>query len=316
MYPNVSSSNLLTLESLALPAVYIYPAFIFGTITYLIIVICNLSVFLSIAMTKKLHKPMFLLLFNLPISDMVGATAFFPHFVSSILTQNRQMSYSACMTQGFLIHFYGSANLLILSAMSYDRYIAICCPLQYNAILTPHRLAKIISSIWILSFSIMFVLFMLLARFKICRRNLVDLYCNNPSLLKLVCDDTRVNNYYGLSFIVFLQGGSLAIIAYTYMQILRTCVMGNNLDTRRKAIQTCGTHLVVFLTLQVNTLITLLSHRSERASPFLRRSLGLSVLIFPPFLDPIIYGIKIKALKQTIVLFLKGNSCRKNTVTL
>lgn len=307
MYANASSAVLLTLETLGLSNAYIYPAFLFGTLTYLCIMFFNLLVLTTIAWSKKLHKPMFILLFNLPISDMVGATAFFPQLIFSFVTQNRLISYPACVTQAFLIHVYGTGNLLILSAMAYDRYVAICCPLKYNVIMSPHNLVKIIILIWLINFSIIVTLISLLGLFKICRTNIVDLYCNNPSLMKLVCEDTSVNNYYGIFSIVLLQGGSLLIMIYTYAQILRTCVMTNQPNARRKAIQTCGSHLVVYLMLEINTFIALISHRFEIVSPFLRRALGVSVLVFPPFLDPIIYGLKTAELKQSIQMFLKRN---------
>ncbi|XP_039645299.1 putative gustatory receptor clone PTE03 [Perca fluviatilis] len=307
MYTNASTREFLTLAPLDLSATDIYPAFVFGTLTYLIIVFCNLLVLTTIALSKKLHKPMFILLFNLPISDMVGATAFFPQLLFSIVTQERLISHPACITQAFLIHFYGTGNMLILTAMAYDRYIAICCPLRYNAIMSPHNLIRIIILIWFINFSMIFTLCVMVARFKVCRTNIVDLCCNNPSLLKLVCEDTRVNNYYGIATIFMIMGGPLLVIIYTYAQILRTCVMTNHTDARRKALQTCGTHLVVFLILQINTTFTLISHRIESASPYIRRIIGVSVLIFPPFLDPIIYGLKTTELKQNMLMFLKRN---------
>lgn len=307
MYTNSSSAVLLKLESLGLSHEYVYPAFLFGTLTYLIIMFCNLLVLTTIAWSKKLHQPMFILLFNLPISDMMGATAFFPQLVLSIVTQNRLISYPACIIQALLIHVYGTGNLLTLSAMAYDRYIAICCPLKYHAIMTPKYLVRIIILIWLASFSIIVTLISLLVRFKICRTNLVDLYCNNPSLLKLVCEDTRVNNYYGIFFIILIQGGPLVLIIYTYAQILRTCVMTNQSDSRLKAIQTCSSHLVVYLLLQINTLVTLIAHRMESVSPYLRRALGVSILVFPPLLDPIIYGLKTRELKNSIKMLLIRN---------
>ncbi|XP_068562131.1 olfactory receptor 52B2-like [Cebidichthys violaceus] len=309
MYTNASYMDLLTLVPLDLSATHIYPVFALGALTYLIIIFCNLCVLLTIAVCKNLHKPMFILLFNLPISDMVGATAFFPHLLFSIVTQNRMISPSACITQAFLIHFYGTGNLLILSAMAYDRYVAICCPLRYNAIMSPKTLITIIFLIWFINFSMIVTLILLLTRFKICRTNIVDLYCNNPSLMKLICEDTTINSYYGLFTIVLLQGGPLSIIAYTYAQILRTCVKTNHPDARKKAFQTCGAHLVVFLILQINTAFTLITHRIQGASPYMRRVLGMSILLFPPFLDPIIYGLKTTELKRSIVMLLKRNTC-------
>ncbi|XP_042338400.1 olfactory receptor 52B2-like, partial [Plectropomus leopardus] len=214
-----------------------------------------------------------------------------------------------CISQGFFIHLYGTGNLLILTAMAYDRYIAICCPLRYNSIISPRNLIKIIIVIWSINFSIIFTLFLLVARFKICRTNIVDLYCNNPSLTKLICEDTRVNNYYGIMSLFICPGGPLAVILYTYARIFYTCIMTKNVEAWKKAIQTCGTHLVVFLILEINTTFTFIVHRIPGASPYVRRALGVSVLIFPPFLDPIIYGLKTTELKQSMLLFLKRNPC-------
>lgn len=305
MSTNSSSAVLLKLETLDISDKLTYPAFLFSTLTYLIILLCNLLVLATIASSKTLHQPMFLLLFNLPISDIMGASAFFPQLALSIVTQNRLISYSGCIIQALLIHVYGTGNLLILSAMAYDRYIAICCPLRYNMIMTPHLVYRIIIFIWVFSFLIITVLIALLVRFKICRTNIVDLYCNNPSFLKLICDNTSVNNIYGMFFIIILQGGPLAIMIYTYARILHTCVMTSQSDGRRKAIQTCSSHLIVYMMLQMNTLATLIAHRIQSLSPQLRRSLGVSVLIFPPLLDPIIYGLNTRELKKNMIMFLK-----------
>ncbi|KAK2846778.1 hypothetical protein Q5P01_009777 [Channa striata] len=309
MSTNVSSAALLTLESLGLSNAIIFPAFLFGTLMYLCIISCNVLVSLTIAASSKLHKPMFILLLNLLIADVVGATAFFPHLVFSIVTQNRVISYPACIIQAFLLHIYGTGNMLTLSAMAFDRYIAICRPLRYNAVMSPRNLIRLIVSEWFLDLAVIVTLISLLARFKVCRTNIVDLYCNNPSLMKLACEDISVNSNYGLFAIIFIQGGTLLIVLYTYAQILWTCLVAKQSDARLKAVQTCGTHLLVFLIFQINILVGLIAHRLEYMSPFMRRALGVSVLIFPPFLDPIIYGLKIKELKQSVIRVLKRTVC-------
>ena len=188
----------LTLQALDLPPGQEYPVFVLGTLTYMTILLCNTLVFATIVFTKSLHKPMFLLLLNLPIMDMIGATAFLPQLVTSIVSKNRAISYPGCFLQALSIHIYGTGNLMFLSAMAYDRYIAICLPLRYNAIMTSNILIRIISSIWLVTISLIGILLALFARFKICRNRVVDVYCNNPSLVKLVCEDSSVNNYYGL----------------------------------------------------------------------------------------------------------------------
>ncbi|XP_036393615.1 putative gustatory receptor clone PTE03 [Megalops cyprinoides] len=303
---NISKATAnLTMESLALPPAGIYPTFIFGTIAYCAIFLCNMVIIISIALNSHLHKPMHILLFNMTVNDLVGATAFFPQLIISILSQNRSISYPACLMQAVLIHLYGVGSLFILTVMAYDRYIAICCPLRYNAIMTNSNLVKMIVFMWLLNFIIITVLFSLLSRFKLCRTVIVDMYCNNPSLVKLICEDTSVNNFYGMFVITFTQGVPLIVVLYTYIQILLTCLFNKLSDAKSKAIQTCATHLVVFLFLEFNTLVTLIAHRLEQASPYLRRSFGVSVLVFPPLLNPLIYGLKTKEIRERITFYLK-----------
>lgn len=307
MSTNTSSTVLLTMETLGLSDDAVYPAFLLGTLTYMFVMLCNMLVLTTIAVTKTLHKPMFILLCSLPISDMIGATAFYPHLLYSIVTQNRFISHPVCVFQAFLIHFYGTGNLLTLSAMAYDRYIAICCPLRYNEVMTPYKLVIIIVIIWCINISMVGTVILSLTRFTICRRNIVDLFCNNPSLMKLVCEDTSINNYFGLITIILVQGGPLIIITYTYAQILSTCYLTNQSDAKAKAFQTCSTHLAIYLILEFSGLITQLSHRIGSASPFMRRTLGVMALVFPPLFDPMIYGLNSKELKRSITTLLKIN---------
>ena len=313
MSSNVTLDQYLTLEDLGLSSTAEHPALIFGSLMYIITLAFNCIILFAIFASKKLHKPMFMLLCNLPISDIMGSTALFPYLLSSIATSSRIISYDACMIQAFFIHFYGTANLLTLSTMAYDRYVAICVPLRYHAIMTTCTLVKLILFIWFFDLAILGSIMVLNLMHTICRTHIVDLYCNNPSLLKLACGSTLINNYYGLFGIAVLQGGSVLVVIYTYVQIARTCVMTKQAEVRKKASQTCTAHLVSFLILQINTLVALSAHRARGASPMLRRAMGLSVVIFPPFLDPFIYGLSTKELKTAIVLLLRRRE-RKKTI--
>ncbi|XP_024132820.2 olfactory receptor 24-like [Oryzias melastigma] len=307
MLSNSSPVDILSLSSLEIQSKYIYPSFIFGTLLYLIIVFFNLLVLLTILVSKKLHKPMFILLLNLPISDILGSTALFPHLLFSIITENRHIPTKACLTQALFIHIYGTGNLMILSAMAFDRYVAICRPLNYHSILTSKNVIRIIVLVWFINVSMIFTLFLAFMQSNICRTEVVDLFCNYPSVLKVICDDLTWNNYYGIFNSMIILGCPLMIILYTYVQILVTCIKTNNPDCRRKALQTCCTHVLVFLVLQINTNATYILHRSQSRLTVLRRAFGLSVVIFPPFLDPLIYGLNARELRQCIVMFLRRN---------
>jgi len=306
MYLNGSVFPLvLTLYSLEIPQTSIYPAFMFGMITYLFILLCNLTIVSTICLNRNLHKPMYILLLNMPINDAMGATSLFPQLLYSIWSQDRSISYPACLLQGFIIHLYGGASYVILTAMAYDRYIAICCPLRYGAILTTNNLVKIITGMWFFHFSLIIVLFSLLLPRQVCQTYMADLVCYNPSIMKLMCEDTKVNNIFGLFILVLYHSLSLSVLAFTYINILISCVTNKQSDAKIKALQTCGTHLVVFLFLEFNTLFPLVAHRFDSVPDHLRRVFSISVLVFPPLVNPLIYGFKTKEIRQKVLTCFK-----------
>ncbi|XP_053363477.1 olfactory receptor 51I2-like [Clarias gariepinus] len=297
--------TILTMESLDIPQFSAIFIFIFGIITYCLILLFQFLILVTIIVKRDLHKPMYILLFNLILCDLMTTMGFYPQMLCTILSQNREISYIACIAQGMLFHFYLCGSLLFLSAMAYDRYIAICKPLRYHNLMTQDHLVKIIFMAWFITFGLMGSVFALTLSKTICRTNIVDIYCNNPSLMKLSCEDMTLANYYGLFTLAIGQGPSILLVSLTYTKILITCLSTKQKTSISKAMQTCGTHLVVFLSFEVNTFLLLVSHRLESVSPHLRRAFGVSVVIFPPILNPLIYGLKTKEIRQTILTLIE-----------
>ncbi|XP_064158976.1 olfactory receptor 52N5-like [Anguilla rostrata] len=295
-----NSTDILTLQGFDLPPQGVYAAFIFAMLSYLLIIFCNLLMMATIIMNTSLHQPMYFLLFNLPINDLIGSSALFLQLIKEILLDSRYIEASNCIAQAFFVHVYWVTGALILSAMAYDRYIAICNPLKYSTIMTNSHIAKIIASVWLVALLLIGVLFGLLLRLPRCRSLISQTYCDNPSLLALVCADTTINNIYGLFITAGIQVFFLGMILYTYLQILLACFKNKRSDTKSKALQTCTTHLTVFIILECLGLFTIISYRIKQLSPHLRRMIGVSTLIFPPTLNPIIYGLKTKEIRQKI----------------
>lgn len=298
-------SSVLVLSGFDLAPESVTPVFLFATLSYMIILFCNLILIFTIVLNKCLHQPMHLILLNLPINDLIGSSAFFPQGIKEILTNSRTMHYSACVTQGFFIHVYAAGTVFSLTAMAYDRYIAICLPLRYNTVMTNAHVMRIITVLWMCIIVLIGVLFVLLLRLPRCRSLITNPYCDNPSLLTLVCANTTVNNIYGLFISAFTQVIANGVVLYTYLQILVACYTSKRPDTKSKALQTCATHLIVFLLLECLGLFTIISYRIPNISPHLRRLIGLSTLIFPPTLNPIIYGWKTKEIREIIVHYFK-----------
>ncbi|KAM9469725.1 olfactory receptor 52B2-like [Clarias gariepinus] len=297
--------TILTMESMDISPSSAFAILIICISTYCLILFFQSVLLVTIIIKRDLHKPMYILLINLSICDITASTAFYPQLATSILSQTREIFYPACALQGILIHLCGGGSLLFLSVMAYDRYVAICKPLRYHNLMTQGTLVRLIFLGWSINFLVIGILFILTLSKKICRTNIVDIYCNNPSLLKLSCDDTRVVNYYGLFTIALIQGSSILIVSITYIKILITCISTKQTHSISKAMQTCGTHLVVFLSFEVNTFLLLISHRFESVSPHLRKAFGVSVVIFPPILNPLIYGLKTREIRQAIFTFFQ-----------
>ncbi|XP_076833393.1 olfactory receptor 52B2-like [Brachyhypopomus gauderio] len=295
-------SSVLSLQGFDLSSESSLTAFLFATLSYMVILFCNLILLITIIQNKSLHQPMYILLSNLPINDVIGSTALFPQLLKELLWDTRTIQFSACVTQAFFIHLYGGGAVFILAAMAYDRYVAICVPLRYNTIMTNAHVMKIICVVWISNFILMAVLFHLLLNLPRCKSQMTHSYCDNPSLLQLVCTDTTINNIYGLLVTAFTQVVSLGLIFYSYLRILVACYKNKRSDTRSKALQTCATHLIVFLLLECLGLFTIISYRFKNLSASSRRLIGVSTLIFPPTLNPIIYGLKTKDIRTKIVM--------------
>nr|XP_057935893.1 olfactory receptor 52E8-like [Doryrhamphus excisus] len=308
---NVSSA--VTLESFNIPPQGVIPAFLFASLSYMIILLCNLILIFTIVLSKNLHQAKNLLLLNMPINDLIGSSAFFLQLIKEILTDSRSIQYSPCVTQAFFIHVYAAATVLILAAMAYDRYVAICLPLKYNAIMTHAHITRIIAAVWVTCLLMMAAIFYLLLRLPRCRSKISQLYCDNPSLLSLVCASTAVNNIFGLCTVAFTQLFVNGMILYTYLHILVACFRSKRSDTKAKALQTCATHLFVFLLLECLGLFTIISYRVKEMTPNLRRFMGSLTLIFPPTLNPIVYGLKTREIRENVVRFFRtvtSSRCR------
>ena len=167
-------------------------------IVYLAILAGNTAFLVVFATEQGLHKPMYFILFSLPLNDLIGITAMLPKVLSDILTDTSQVYYPLCVLQGFLLHMYGGGVLFILAAMAFDRYLAICSPLRYSSVMTPKIVAAIIAIVWGLDFVFIMTIFALQARLPLCRSKLMNVFCDNPSLLKLTCGNTFINNIIGL----------------------------------------------------------------------------------------------------------------------
>ncbi|XP_031429959.1 olfactory receptor 52B2-like [Clupea harengus] len=296
----------LQIASFDIPSSAVYPIFITGILVYFFSVLSNVTILLLIATQRSLHKPMFYILFSLPLNDLIGITAMFPRMLVDIVTKKHTVYYPLCVLQAFLIHMFGGGTLFILAAMAFDRYIAICKPLRYHSIMTPLTVAGILLLAWGLDFAIILVLFLLQARVRRCRNVIMTVYCSNVSLLNLSCgEDVTINNIYGLSITVFMHIITLTIQLFSYIQILLTCVLNKQSNAKTKAVNTCLAQIIVFLIFEMVSLFTLIAYRLPNISTSARNACGMMIFLILPVVNPVIYGMKTKDIRITFFQVIK-----------
>ncbi|KAM3874710.1 olfactory receptor 52B2-like [Diretmus argenteus] len=296
----------LRLDPFIIPPGGKYPIFFLGIVIYFLGIFCNLTLLTLIIIQRNLHKPMYFILFSLPLNDLIGITAMLPKVLSDIVMETNKVYYPLCVLQGFLLHMYGGGVLFILAAMSFDRYVAICMPLRYSSFMTPRVIMCIISLIWGLDFVLIVSLFSLQTRLPRCTSAIMNVFCDNPSLLKLTCGNTTINNVVGLFNTAAMQLVSVSVQTFSYVKILITCLVTSKSEAKTKAVNTCVAQLAIFIMFEVVGTFTILSHRFKDVSADLQKIMGMLIFILPPLLNPIVYGLNTSEIRSTLLRIFKN----------
>lgn len=293
------AGDVLVLESLAVTAQV--PSFILLLLVYLFIMVSNIGLLLLIHGSRHLQQPMYLLLCNMVVNDAFGATIVIPHILLDILAAPslRYIHYAGCAVQAFCVHLHASASHTILMIMAFDRYVAIGDPLRYGAVMTHGAVAKLSAAAWTSAIVPVVVLVGLSVRLSRCRAFIANLFCDNPSLFKLSCENVLANNIYGLGYTVVLLGSSIGSVGMTYLKIAVVCVRSESQMLNRRALQTCTTHLVVYAILLVSGFIIVTLHRFPSMSDHRKVAAVLGHVVLPA-LNGAIYGLQIKEVRQRI----------------
>ncbi|XP_049917591.1 olfactory receptor 52E4-like [Epinephelus moara] len=276
----------------------------------MLIICANLLLIVVICVNRSLHEPMYMFLCSLFVNELYGSTGLFPLLLLQILSDIHTVSASACFLQIFFVYSYGSVELLNLAIISYDRYLAICYPLQYNIRMTYEKVALFIVLIWLVVFLVNFFTLPLIVPLQLCGNIINKVYCDNHSVVKLACSDTTVINIYGLIVSAFSVFGPLTLICYTYIKILKVCFSGSK-QTRQKAVSTCTPHLASLLNFSFGAFFEIVQSRFNMTGVpnMLRIFLSLYFLTCPPLFNPVIYGLKLSTIRVTCKNLILNVGC-------
>ncbi|XP_051718545.1 olfactory receptor 6N1-like [Ctenopharyngodon idella] len=282
--------------------------FVFFSLTalfYPLMVLCNVVVIFTIISQNTLHEPMYVFICNLCINALYGTAGFYPKFMYDLLAEDHIISYVGCMIQIFVIYSSVLCDLSTLTVMAYDRYVAICRPLEYHSIMTNQRVLECILFCWLTPFFCMFVLIVLTTRLTLCGSTIEKLYCEIWAVAKLSCFSTTVNNVFGY-IVIFAYFGHAVLIYCSYIQLIRKCL--KSIEVRQKFMQTCVPHLFSLFIVAIALFFDVLYSRygSKNVPQGVRNFMAMEFLLIPPILNPFIYGLNLTTIRQEVLrLFFK-----------
>ncbi|XP_065268108.1 olfactory receptor 51G2-like [Emys orbicularis] len=270
---------------------------------YVISIVGNSVILLIIKTDASLHEPMYIFLSMLVATDLGLSLSTMPTILGIYLFNSREISLDACIVQLFFIHSFAKFESSVLLLMAFDRFIAICNPLRYAAILTPPRIAKMGLVFVLRVVATSFPYPFLLKRFRYCRDNVLShSYCVHQDVMKMACSDITVNSIYGLCTTLLTVGLDSLLIFLSYVMILKTVLSIASHEECLRALNTCVSHLCAILLFYTPEIGLAVIHRfGNSSSHLLQMVLGYFYLLLPPLINPIVYSVKSKHLRQRII---------------
>lgn len=276
-------------------------------IMYIMAVLGNFTVLMVIRADSSLHQPLFYFFSMLAAIDLVLVTSTMPKLLSIFWFQNHEIIFEGCVVQMFFIHGFSAVESGILLAMAFDRYLAICRPLHYSAILTGRTIAKLCLAAAVRGIGLMTPLTCMVSSLSYCGTRVIPhSYCEHMSVVKLACGDTRPNSIYGMTSAIFIVGLDITLIAVSYALILRAVLGLSSREARLKSFFTCGSHIGVILLFYVPGFFSFCVQRWGQSIPVHLHILMADLyLLVPPMLNPLIYGMRTKAIRERVLSLLR-----------
>uniref|UniRef100_A0A3B4ALH9 Olfactory receptor n=1 Tax=Periophthalmus magnuspinnatus TaxID=409849 RepID=A0A3B4ALH9_9GOBI len=266
---------------------------------YTLILVLNCFLVVLILVSRSLHEPMYLLLCSLFVNELYGSGGLFPFLLVQVPLDIHVVSAPFCFLQIFCLYTYAQVEFCTLALMAYDRYLAICCPLQYHTQMTLRRVGLLVLLVWIFLFLKFLVTLSLSLRLTYCGNSISSVYCHNYLVAKLACSGNSVNNFYGLFGVVLTVLVPLVPIVFSYARILSICYAGSG-HARQKALSTCTPQIVSLLNFSFGCSFEILQSRFDLSAfpGLVRVLLSLYFLVMQPLLNPLMYGLQMSRIRK------------------
>jgi olfactory receptor len=279
-------------------------------VMYVIAVIGNSLILFIIKIENSLHSPMYIFLAMLAATDIALSTCILPKMLDIFRFHSPEISIDACLLQMGLIHSFQATESGVLLAMALDRYVAICNPLRHATIFSQQLLINLGVGVTLRALILIVPSLLLIkCRFKHYRTTVIfHSYCEHMAIVKLAAEDTRVNKIYGLFVAFSILGFDIVFVTLSYIRIFITVFQLPQKEARLKAFNTCIAHICVFLQFYLLAFFSFFTHRfGSHIPPYVHILLSNLYLLVPPFLNPIVYGVKTKQIRERVLkMFLSS----------
>ncbi|XP_013907365.1 PREDICTED: olfactory receptor 8S1-like [Thamnophis sirtalis] len=282
--------------------------FVLFLIIFLVTLLGNMVIILVTRIEFTLQTPMFFFLRHLAFADICFSSVTVPKLLGNLITKKKTISWEGCISQNFFLFQTVCAEVFILSAMAYDRYVAICDPLHYTINMTKETCKQLVGLSWGMGFLYGMANALPLLNLQFCSDNTIRHYsCELPSLLALSCKENIIN-YIVLLISIFIFGlSSFLFTLVSYIYIISTILKINSAEGRQKVFSTCSSHLIVVGLFYITGFFRYTKPNLESLMD-LDKVISIQYSILTPMLNPIIYSLKNKEIKSALVkLFGKYN---------
>ncbi|XP_004476984.2 olfactory receptor 52A1-like [Dasypus novemcinctus] len=271
---------------------------------YLIAMVGNLLLLFIIKSERSLHEPMYIFLGMLGVTDIVLGSSIMPRMLGIFWFHMSEIYFDSCLVQMWLIHTFQCTESGILLAMALDRYVAICYPLRYATIFTHHLVTQIGVVVTLRAAILVTVSLVLIkCRLQFYHTTVIShSYCEHMAIVKLAAENVQINKIFGLFVAFIVAGFDLIFITLSYIQIFITVFHLPQKEARFKAFSTCIPHICVFLQFYLLAFFSFFTHSfGSHIPPYIHILFSSIYLLFPPFLNPLVYGIKTKQIRIHVV---------------
>uniref|UniRef100_A0AAY5EEQ3 Olfactory receptor n=1 Tax=Electrophorus electricus TaxID=8005 RepID=A0AAY5EEQ3_ELEEL len=271
-------------------------------LVYVCILAGNGLFLILLAREKSLQKPMYFIIMNLSVCDVLFSTTTLPKIIARYWFNDGSISFLGCFIQMHFVHYFALVNGLVLGVMAFDRYVAVCSPLQYTNIVKDSTIFILCATAWLLARSCVLMMVIRAYPLPYCSANtIINCYCDHVSITKLACTDRTPYGFPAFVFAMIVLLFSLPFILFSYGAIILAVLRISSTHGRLKTLSTCSSQLIIIVLFFFPRFFNyLVPYIGVSFSADMQILVILLYSLLPPLVNPLIYCIRTKEVKETL----------------